>query len=193
MLQFTEKKRIGKMEDKKRKLSQLIVNEVVDHSTGEISSVSTQKTYCVNSEPEFVKLYVNDLALLSNLNKLETSTFMYLIAQMNYKNIVYVAGELKESAIEYLCIEPRTFERTIKSLKEKEVLLPLSKKQKDGSIKIKRSYYYVNPMLIAKGNWIDISKLRLSIEYENEKRTVYSETFMKNGEVKESKIPYLNK
>jgi hypothetical protein len=79
--------------------------------------------------------------------------------------------------------EERTFERLIKSLKDKGILVPLTKIGKDGQTKVHRGFYLINPELVAKGQWVDIQRLRLAIDYTDGKRSISTEIVNKNGDI----------
>lgn len=172
------------MRKDKKKVIQLIEKETVDLSTGEIKSTQKDTTYFVDREPNFVKLYLDDVAKIACLNNRETNAFYQFVSQMSYNNLVPLTGPIRDIVMQSLNItEERTFERLIKSLKDKGILVPLTKIGKDGQTKVHRGFYLINPELVAKGQWVDIQRLRLAIDYTDGKRSISTEIVNKNGDI----------
>lgn len=146
------------------------ITEVTDVVTGEVTQTITEKqsTYIQPREPAFFKMFVNDLSLLFGLNDVETKCMYEFASKMSYSNVIPLVGPMREIIRESLQLTPRTFERSIKELKERGILIPMLNKEN----KPMRGMYVLNPNIAAKGAWNDIQKLRMSIEYVDNKRYV---------------------
>jgi hypothetical protein len=117
------------------------------------------------TEPPFVKLYLEDVALLHKLTTNCSSILYELLNYMDYQGELIITPVRRRELSEKLGISERTFKNQLAILTKKRILK-------------NRSYltYLFNPDLFAKGAWADVNRLRkdfrLTIDYVNGKRKI---------------------
>ncbi len=127
---------------------------IVDGSSGQLLQMRREEKRKVSREPDFIKLYLNNIMLLNSVPQQKTDVLYLLLTRMNYKNeIVLVSGIKKEMAEELNC-SLATIDKSLSLLVDKGVL-----KRKD------RGIYIANPHLFGRGQWTEIEQLRLQLEF----------------------------
>lgn len=144
------------MESKKgkKKISFKEINNFVDFSTGEVKQQEVLKTFFVNQELDFAKMYFNDLIKLSSLEKSSLLVLIMIIREMGYNNIVTFNKSKKVRVSKELNITVRTLENCIQKLYKAGFL-----------VRIANGEYLVDPNLFARGKWEDIQRIQLTITY----------------------------
>ena len=159
------------------------LEETTVNEDGEILQENKKVTYSVAREPNFVKLYLDDLGRLKNLRKSHISVLYSLLKFMNYaddKNapqVVVVNSYIKK---QILLESPdirstQTIADAISALKKAGIL-----------ISVDRTAYRVNPDIIGKGEWRDILELRMNITYNITGRHIDIETEHADSESEDS-------
>lgn len=151
---------------------QKIVKEVthteVDTETGEIMRVFDTKDAYVGREPDYVKVYTDCQLVFNNLD-IALSPYIIAFAKYmtyannedsNYRCVIQTTKYIRDAVSELLNVSDRQVQRAIKTLVESEVFIPVSK----NGIR-QRAIYFVNPWVMAKGEWKDIKALRQEFEY----------------------------
>ena len=140
------------------------VNEVINES-GEILVNQRTEVSQFESEPPYVKIYLQDIARLNGLNPSEQKLINELVFNMGYNNVVPSYKPVKEIIANKLGVSYETIDKAIKTLHKKGVL-----------IRKARGMYIMDPNLFGRGSWKDIKKIRMVIEYdENGKKTINTE------------------
>lgn len=135
-----------------KELTETRVNE-----NGEIIDYRQLKEFRVDKEPEFVKLYLNDINHLFDLPN--NNVLFCLIKKMNYEGEVFLIKSIVDEICLITNIKNSTyFYKLIKEYCKKELL-----------IKKDKGRYLVNPYYFGRGQWVDIQKIRLTIDYSYEK------------------------
>lgn len=142
------------------KVRREIVNQV-DLDTGEYIEQVRRETLPVGKEPNYYKVYIQDLANLQGLNPTETEVLQVLSANMTFDNLIVLIKPIKQKLVELIGKEFETIKKAIEGLTKKKIL-----------IRADRSVYRVNPKYAAKGKWEDIKALRLVIEYSENGREI---------------------
>jgi len=143
------------------------LHTTVDSSTGQVLQTEEFKTIRLESEPEFVKLYLADIMLLKNLPKYMSGILHQVLKYMNFKNEIIIVGHVKSQIADELQIKVGTIEKAIHQLAKEGILIAKS-----------RGLYIANPQLFGKGKWEDIQKLRLSLTYDKHGRQISFERDM---------------
>jgi len=138
----------------KKKISQELKREVVDSQTGEFLQEVTETSSYVEREPDYVKLYIQDILRLQDLPKISNNVLMSILKRMGYNQQIVLIAPTKRQIAKELKIELGTVSKTVEALCKKEVL-----------IREDRGVYIVNPFLFGRGKWEDVRKIRLTIEY----------------------------
>lgn len=126
---------------------------VMDSTTGEVVQNISSKVIRQETEPEFVKLYISDLALMNGLSERSDLIFV-LLKRMNYQNEVVLNSYVRGQICEELSIKPNTLSHAFRKLIEKQLLTKLG-----------ANTYLMNPHLFGRGKWEDIKSLRVTYSY----------------------------
>lgn len=126
-----------------------------DSETGEITESEETHTMNISSEPNFIKLYLDDILYLSDLPKGLNSVLYNLLKRMGYGNQIIVNISVKRQIATELNLAVATINNTITKLVKGDILI-----REDVGM------YTVNPHLFGKGQWKDIARLRLNVTYD---------------------------
>ena len=142
-----------------KKNSKTVISQVqtmtYDESTGEVLSTNSLTSRKVAKEPDFIKLYLHDVMLLSDIPKSKSDVLYLLLRKMNYDNEITVVASHKRDIAKELNCSMINIDKTLSLLVDKGIL-----------IRKERGVYIANPKLFGKGNWEDIEALRMSIDYQ---------------------------
>ena len=136
------------------------VTEIATES-GEVIRESKLEVAQFESEPPYVKLYLQDIGRLNGLTSTEQRLVYVLVHNMGWNNVVPAYKPIKEEIAKSLGVSYNTIEAAIKGLTRKGIL-----------IRRERGFYYMNPYLFGRGSWKDIKEIRLTIEYKENKRVL---------------------
>lgn len=143
--------------DNKKKVIRSNSKEVIDHQTGEIHETVINSTFFVEKEPEYIKMYVSDIARLKNLPTGMQPILMELIKSMGYNNVIPAYKPIKEMICRNLGIKMDYLNKSIDAFYKAGLL-----------IRLHRGIYMADPELFARGKWEDIRNLRLVVEYKKD-------------------------
>jgi hypothetical protein len=138
----------------KKKIITSDTKQIINHETGEIIESESLKSYVIEKEPDFIKMYISDISRLKELPKGMTPILVSLIRNMNYNNVIVAYMPIKKMACRELGISVNYLNKAIDAFYKKGILIRLAK-----------GIYMADPELFAKGTWTDIRELRLVIEY----------------------------
>lgn len=158
-----------------RKKTVLKTQEIVDFKTKE--TITETRTYKLPSEPSFVKMYIDDLALMNGLGKNGNDVLREVVRYMDYEGEIVLTPDRKNKIADKYNINVRTVRNQLSILVKKEIL-------------VHKDYltFVANPNLFAKGDWKRVNKLRdefqLTISYKNGKRKVKGRHLSKSANLK---------
>ncbi len=121
---------------------------------GEIVSSVRQQIGAFEKEPPYVKLYLEDIGRLNNLSGSEQKVLNELVLSMGYNNVVPSYKPVKEMIAAKIGMQYNTLDKAIKELNRKGIL-----------IRKARGLYIMDPNLFGRGQWKDVQKIRMIIEY----------------------------
>ncbi|MDD5503101.1 MAG: replication/maintenance protein RepL [Candidatus Thermoplasmatota archaeon] len=128
------------------------VETVIDVLTGEI--VSERKNVIAFNpmppEPAYVKLYIEDLGKLLDLQSGHRDILLHVAATVAYDGLVSMTTLRKRRIAAALKCSIRSIDNAITEFVKREILLRLG-----------RAEYELNPHLFAKGSWKEIRERRL--------------------------------
>ena len=148
------------------------LNTITDSLTGKVLSQTEEREISCQaigeSEPDFIKLYLNRLAKIQGLNNSQSSILFEIAKKMPWANdtdqdIVlnsYVKGKIAQK----LKLKLQYINNSISNLVKQGMLIKLGSERS--------AVYTINPLYIAKGKWEDIKKLQLKISFSAEKGEV---------------------
>lgn len=123
--------------------------------TGEITQSEETHTLNIPSEPEFIKVYLNDILYLSDLPRGLNRILYSFLKRMNYGNELVINASLKRVISKEVNLSVSSINNAITGFVKGEIL-----QRKDIGM------YLVNPHLFGKGQWKDIARLRLNVTYD---------------------------
>ena len=151
----------------KKKIVQQVTQKVVED--GELKSSSETTVYQVEREPDFVKMYLQDLLRISDIPKASNSILLSILKRMTYgTNEIVLILPVKKSIAKELGISLITITKAIEAFTEKSILI-----RKD------RGFFLVNPYFFGKGKWEEIREIRLAVEYSRKGKMILRTTFDK--------------
>ena len=141
------------------KITRLIEKTIIDNQTGEVLKEEAEKEVYIEKEPDFVKIYLDDLSYMKNLPKWVNKILYELLKIMNYENEIILNSSIKERISKKLNLKSnknavQLINNSISNFVKKGILL-----QKE------RGIYIANPKYFGKGAWSDIKRLRLKVTY----------------------------
>lgn len=159
------------------RITNTIEKEIIDEN-GETKQ--SEKTHTVNwgREPNYVKLYLDDVLYLSDLPKGLNSILYALIKRMHYGNELVLNAALKRMIAKEVGLGLSSVNNAISKFVKGKLLE-----------RIDTGIYLVNPQLFGKGEWKDISKIRLRATYDLKGRTIMAE-IEEAGDKKEEELVY---
>jgi len=139
-------------------------SQTINSDTGEVlSSTATSVSY--SKEPDFIKLYLDDLIKISNLPAGANKTIYALLPKMNYDNEIVLSKSMKDELCQKLSIKINSFEHNLGDLVANGILMKKS-----------NNHYLMNPNYYARGTWSDISRLRMTVTYTKDGKFISVET-----------------
>ena len=159
------------------------VNQSVETSIlneqGELIEKRANRTLSWGDEPNYIKLYIHDVLYLQDLPKQYANLTWALLKRISYAGdkdgmCIVLAPRIKKAICDELGWKrTSTFDNALHKLTDGKILY-----------RIDRSIYRFNPYLFGKGDWQDIARLRLEINYSD----IHGRTFSSNLEYKEKPI-----
>jgi hypothetical protein len=156
ILKAWEKDLIG---DTQRKKINKEVKETVTNDDGEkLFQRHIEESY-VSKEPDYVKIYLDNILQINNLSSGIQKTLNVLLKRMAYDNIVVLNAYIKKQMAEELGFN------TVQSLNNN-----INKLVKEGiMIRKGTGTYEMNPFLFGRGSWDNIKKIRFQVIFEEGK------------------------
>ncbi len=149
---------------------------VVDQTTGEIIKEESTKTVNYGQEPNYIKLYLKDIMYLSDMPQKYVKVTEALLKRVSFASeedgmCVSLTSYVKDKIVKELGWKSRqVLDNSISELCKGKILY-----------RVARGTYRFNPYLFGRGDWADISSLRLEINYDD----INGRTFGANVKYKE--------
>lgn len=112
-----------------KKIYQTETKTIIDHQTGEILQTEHNQKSFVEKEPDYVKLYLQDVARLKDLPTSASNLMTIIIKSMGYNNLFFAFKPLKEMFCEELNMPMNTLNKQIDNLRKAQILLPIPNKR----------------------------------------------------------------
>lgn len=125
----------------------------IDYETGELKEETSSTVTRLPIEPEYVKLYLDDLGKLIDLPEGQRKLLFPLARKMDYDGIISLTKNSRQRIATEIGITTATLRNYINHLSKNEVL-----------IRYGQNEYEINPRYLAKGTWQSIYKRREEIE-----------------------------
>ena len=156
----------------KQSVETLVINE-----QGELVSKRANRTLSWGSEPAFIKLYLQDVLYLSDMPKHHENILYELLKRSTYAGekdgmqVCLSAGIKRIISKELGLKNDRSINNALSDLVKGKILY-----------RVETGVYNFNPWLFGKGDWQDISRLRLEVNYDD----IKGKTFKTVCEYKEN-------
>lgn len=142
-----------------KEIGEEVVSFLVKGENGDVHEIvgAPQKKFKRKTEePGFVKLYLDDLKLLSGVRGRDMNAFTALIPRIGYDSRLDLTTAVRDALVAELGWKSRSeLNNSLTRLKNKGLLISAG-----------RGSYIINPALIAKGGWEDVKQIRMSIIYD---------------------------
>ena len=150
-----------------KKIHNIEEKTLVDVETGEVKKQEKTNVYKIQSEPAYIKLYIDDISKLYDLSGVTNNVLYELVKKMNYEGQICLNAGIKREIASRLGLKNiRSINNYLTTFCKKDIL--------DW---VDTGIYIANPNLFGRGSWADIYKLR----------TLWlKKTYTKNGEVIET-------
>lgn len=153
-----------------KKIHKVITNKITDIETGEIKFEEEYVEAYTDREPDYVKLYLQDIVALNNLPKGLDRVINILLKSMSYDNMIILNSFIKQKMAKELGYKSvQVLNNNITKLVNAEFLF----RQGTGT-------YQVNAKYFGKGNWKEIQEIRMEQIYTKYGRDIKSEITFKN-------------
>jgi len=135
----------------------------VDLKTGKAieSTEQRERTVKIEQEPNFIKLYLQDICKLNDIPKTGSKLLNELLKYTSYNNKILLPSAIKKEIAKKLDTTVGTLDNALSKLTKKEIL------RREGT-----GVYILNPFFFGKGKWKDIKKIRTAWEYGEEGRVL---------------------
>lgn len=144
-------------------------SDYIDTETGEKKGSRSVKSSVVYGEPDFVKLYVEDMLMLMRLSPSHLKLVMWLSRRLTYADDEVGLCVSLSTALKKLCVEQigmasvAVLDNALWALNKAGVIKRLGV-----------GLYQLNPYFVGKGNWADVSRIRVTIDYDSLGRRIDS-------------------
>ncbi len=149
-------------------------NQTKDYVTGEVVEEVSHSVKRVQQTPDFVMAFTQDMAYLSALSGGATKLLFGLIQVVDRNNEITLNMSRKKKIAITTGLKIGSINPLLTQLKTKKVL-----------IQVDRGIYALNPHFFGKGQWKNISKMRMNIEYDFDslkKTIVFENEFREESE-----------
>lgn len=139
--------------------------ETVVDDSGNVVEQRTVRCKAINREPQFVKLYIDTMKQFNGVREVPTYILLEISKRITYANAdgshqrVHIGKLDKNEMSENYGISISMINKYIRKMVEYGVLFKTEE----------RGTYDVNPWLIARGEWKNISQLRTEFDFINGK------------------------
>lgn len=152
------------------------IESQIDYETGEIKKSISQTITKLDREPPFVKLYIDDISDINNLQHSCSQLLLELIKRVNYSGVISISAGDKKLIVKELGVKSQTFANNISQLIKKDILF-----------RIDTGMYQLNPFYFARGAWYEVNKQRIdyiemNTKYSSKGKEITINTVMKPEE-----------
>jgi len=137
----------------RKKITHSQTKQIIN-ADGEILETEIIRNFQVDKEPEYIKLYIQDIARIKDLPKGMDAILITFLKNMSYNNIVPVYMPIKKLIAREFGVSISYINKAIDRFYKCGIF-----------IRADRGLYIADPNLFGKGKWTDIKELRLIIEY----------------------------
>lgn len=141
---------------KKNLIKELKV-ESVDYESGEVREEKTYSTSKVDTEPDYIKLYLADMSRWANLAHGTSTVLGAVLRYMNYENKIPLNAFVKEEIANYLGVTKAAIDQQLHKLCKRGLLS-----------RIGYGTYMANPYTFGRGKWTETREIRATVTYNRD-------------------------
>lgn len=131
--------------------------ESVDIESGEIKSTTSFTTQKVDTEPEFIKMYIEDMSRWSRLPKNTSGILGAILRYMNYENIIPLNACIKDTIAKKMNTTRGSIDVQLHQLCKYGILT-----------RVGTGTYLANPYVFGRGKWTEIKEIRATVRYNKD-------------------------
>ena len=167
-MNYDEVSKVINQNSKTKKINTDYTRTEVDINTGEMRRVIESHAFSVETEPDYIKLYTGFQLLF---NDLDPNLMPYIVAfgrYMGYANndhyrlSIRTDRMVRKGVSEACGVSDSRVKKVIRKLIDSNIFIPYVDSDTG---KKTRGIYFVNPWVMAKGEWKDIKQLRSQFEF----------------------------
>ncbi len=149
------------------KTSQKLYNKVeekVDNVTGEVITTVNSFLQKVNTKDDFIKLFTENISfLVSDLSGSALKVLLLIMRNINYQNIFQYNSEFVNYFESKKILGKSSVYNAMNELEKKNVILKITKEQREEFGVLGAKSFIINPNIIGKGSFRDLKELRQTI------------------------------
>jgi hypothetical protein len=153
--------------------------ETIDKETGE--SLKIYSEAIVPKEPDYVKLYLENITKLNDVQGWTDPVLHELLKLMNYRNEIVLNAAVKKRMAVEIKISTRTIDNALSMLVKKSI-----------NFREDTGLYKGNPFLFGKGEWRDIRELRMTVIFNKGGQNISTEVLKGDLNAQEATIETTN-
>lgn len=131
-----------------------------------------RKVVRYEDEPEYIKVYLDTILYLKDLEKSYNPILLSILKRMTYASyrnkdggqIIVVNSYIKKGIAEDAGVSVSRVNQAFTDFTKGEIL-----------IRVGRGTYQVNPHLFGKGDWADIKEIRMNVTFDSNGKTIASQ------------------
>jgi hypothetical protein len=144
----------------------------VNFPTGNVVAQEKTQSYRIPQEPPYVKLYLDAIMYLCDLQERHANVLMAILRFAPFADFehqfVIINRSIKLLIAKELGKSEHFVNHAIMELAQGKILL-------HNDVSPRSASYQINPHIIARGNWKDIEKLRLHVDFDARGKTFWTE------------------
>ena len=145
------------------------LRETVDYETGQV--LTQEREGVIDREPDYIKLYISGILLYADCPAWQNKVLHALLKRINFQNEISLPAGYKKEIMRELNISSSSLSNAISRFVKAKLLI-----RKDIGV------YLANPHLFGRGEWKNIRKLRLTVDFSPEKISMNGEVEREEGE-----------
>lgn len=131
--------------------------ESVDYESGEVTQETTYTTQKIDTEPDYIKLYLADMGRWADLQQSTSSVLGAVLRYMTYENKIVLNSYIKDVIAQNLGISKGSIDVQLNRLCKKGLLA-----------RIGYGTYMANPYTFGRGKWTETKEIRATVTYNKD-------------------------
>ena len=164
---------LRELDYQKKPLSFEATRVEVDMETGEVSRIVKDTNVQVDREPDYIKVYIDTMLAFRGCDPSLTPYLIAYCRYMTYANnndplkrcIIQTNGFVRAAVADAVNVTERAVTKATKKLIDANIFIPIFREDKAGKRRQVRGVYFVNPWVIARGDWSSIKNLRAEFQF----------------------------